>query len=460
MSFLWGAATSSYQIEGHNEHADWWEWEKEGRIEGGARCGAATDHRHRYKEDLRLASELGLNTYRFSVEWSRIEPEEDRFDASALDWYADLVAECERLGLVPMLTLHHFSNPLWFARQGGFSSDWAPERFLRFVDRVAERLGARIPLWCTFNEPMVYVVGTTVGGFMPPGEYAPHKAALTCRHILQSHVRAYDLLHERFGRTAGSARRAGPWKDDPLQVGIAHNLIDLRPARRFHPMERALTWVLNRFYNWAWINAVTGRAPSFGIPWLIPKPQAVPEALGRVTSDFIGVNYYTKGYVQWRPKAKAEGTLAQAPVGLYFARRGEPVSDMGWAIHPRGLGQILDQVWKRTRKFGLPIYVTENGIADHEDIHRTEYLRTHLAEVARAIGRGIPVRGYYYWSLLDNFEWIKGFGPRFGLYSVNYDTLERSPTRSARHYAQIIKNHAESGANAPQEALLGLRQTP
>lgn len=427
--FLWGAATSGHQIEGGNEKSDWWAWEAEGRIEGGARSGKATDHWNRFREDLKLARALGLNSYRFSVEWSRIEPEEGRFSEAALDWYEALVGECEALGLLPMLTLHHFTSPLWFARRGGFAAADAPARFGRFTEKVISRLGPRIPLWCTINEPMVLVAGTYLGRFMPPAEYAPRKASEASRNLLRAHVLAYDLLHSRIGE------REGPWRDRPLQVGVAHNLIDFRPDRAWHPLERVATAIIRRFHNRAWLDAITGHPQRFGVPGLIPRARPVPEALGRVTADFIGVNYYTQGYVQWRPRAPAPERPGELPLGIVFARRKEECSDLEWSIHPEGLGRMLRFV----SRYGLPIYITENGIADREDRLRARYLETHLAEVEKAVGAGIPVRGYYHWSLLDNFEWIKGFGPRFGLYRVDYGSFERTLNPSATVYAEWIR---------------------
>lgn len=430
-SFLWGAATSAHQVEGYNEKNDWWAWEAQGRIEGGARSGPATDHWNRFKEDLRLAADLGLNAYRFSIEWSRIEPEKGRFDESALQWYAELLAECERLGLLPMATLHHFTSPQWFAEEGGFSSPRAADDFARFTSKIAESLGPRIPLWCTLNEPMVLVAGTYIGQFMPPAIFAPKLASHAIHQLLKSHVRAYRILHSEI------RERSGPWKDHPLAVGIAHNFLDFRPDRKWHPMEATLTRLFHRAYNRSWPDAVTGRGQRFWIPGLLPAPKIVPEAVDQNTVDFIGVNYYTKAYVQWRWKASAQGGPAELPIRLSFARRNEEVSDLGWSIHPRGLRRVLGLA----ARYRLPLYITENGIADRNDALRPSYLASHLAEMARAIEKGVDIRGYYHWSLLDNFEWIKGFGPRFGLFKVDYDTFERTTTDSARLYQKIIRRH-------------------
>jgi beta-glucosidase len=429
--FLWGAATSSHQIEGNNIHNDWWHWEQQGMCEGGARSGIATDHWNRYREDLRLAADIGLNSYRFSVEWSRIEPQEGQWNLEAMEWYRELIHECECLGLLPMLTLHHFTSPLWFAERGGFTHKRSPEIFSRYVAQVTRALGSRIPLWCTFNEPMVLVAGTYLGKFMPPGHYSPENAALACHHLLKAHVKAYEQIHQL------SQHRGGPWKSHPVRVGIAHNMIDFKPDRKWHPIENALTQVFKRFYNRSWLDAITGKKQHFGVTGIIPYAEQVREALGRVTTDFIGINYYTKAYVQWRPKAPASERPAELPLGLSFARRTEDVSDMGWAIHPQGFQRMIELA----ASYGMPIYITENGIADREDRLRERFLKEHLDVMDRARCAGIDIRGYYYWSLLDNFEWIKGFGPRFGLYRVDYETLERSLNPSTQALTDRIKTH-------------------
>jgi beta-glucosidase/6-phospho-beta-glucosidase/beta-galactosidase len=312
--FLWGAATSGHQVDGDNRHSDWWEWETQGHVEGGVISGRATDHWNRFKEDLKLAADLGLNTYRFSVEWARVEPEKGEWNKEALDWYRALVAECEKHGLVPMATLHHFTSPAWFARKGGFTRPKSPGRFATFVAKAIEAIGPRVPLWCTLNEPLVLAVGGYIGKFMPPAVFSPVDAGMVTHHLLKAHVSAYDLIHR-------VRERKGPWAEWPLRVGIAHNMVDFLPDRTWHPMERLLTGAMRRFYNRAWLDAVTGKTQKFGIPGLLPAPPEVKEARGRVTADFLGVNYYTKAYVQWRPKDATASVSADIPVGHAPVRR-------------------------------------------------------------------------------------------------------------------------------------------
>jgi beta-glucosidase len=440
--FLWGAATSSHQIEGHNRFNDWWAWEAKGFVEGGVRSGAATDHLHRFREDLKLAKEMGLTSYRFSFEWSRFEPAEDKWDSSAFDWYNELLDACDELGLLPMATLHHFTTPQWLAERGGFSALDAPEKFARYVQRVMGAFGARIPLWCTINEPMVLVAGGYLGRFMPPGRYDPKAASMACYNLLKAHVFAYDLLK------AGITKRTGPFKDRPLEVGFAHNMLDFRPERKSHPIEWAMARVCAALYNDAWLKAVSGGPQKFGFPGIFPRAPKLEMARGRRTYDFIGVNYYTKAYVQWRPRTQAKERDPATPIGMSFARRKEKASDLGWAIHPNGFRRIL----KRVAKYGAPVYITENGIADSADTYRADYLRSHLIELAQAMNDGLDVRGYYHWSLLDNFEWIKGFWPRFGLIGVDYETMTRSFRPSAHVYRDVINAH--EGTKAPNVELL------
>jgi len=438
-AFLWGAATSSHQIEGYNDKNDWWAWENQGKIETGERSGPCTDHLNRFREDLRLAADLGLNSYRFSVEWSRLEPQEGQWSDEAFDWYFELIEECERLGLEPMLTLHHFTLPLWMAEQGGFAWERSPELFGKMTRKVVERLGSKVALWCTLNEPMVLTVGSYLGKFMPPAIYDPEKARMALYNMLKSHVIAYDLIHREI-----PARR-GRWKDNPVQVGIAHNMIDFTVTRSGSTIETWLAEQLHQFYNMAWLEAITGRAQRFRFPLLLTQSPIVSEALGRVTVDYLGINYYTRAQVEFAPKWNG------LPVNIGFAKPGEPASDLGWSIHPLGFQKML----KIAGLYQLPVYVTENGIADRTDSLRPQYLKDHLRVMVAAQQEGVDIRGYYYWSLLDNFEWIKGFGPRFGLFQVDYQNFERTKTQSAEWYQKLIEAHRSQGGDPGSLGFLG-----
>ena len=432
MNFLWGVATSGHQIDGDNRDCDWWAWEQAGNIESGEVSGKATDHWNRWDQDLQNAASLGLNAYRFSVEWSRIEPQEGQWNQQALDWYIALIEKCEKLGLLPMVTLHHFTLPRWLSDKGGLTHPHFPDRFGGFVRKVAHAFGSRVPLWCTVNEPMLLAIGAYLGGVMPPAESDPRALAAAHRGLLKAHVLAYDTLHKH------AARREGPWKDRPLEVGFAHNMVDFHALRAWHPAELWMVRIFRRYYNRAWLDAVTGRRQHFGIRGLLPTPRQVWQARGRRTVDFIGVNYYMKAYPCWGPQKKEGAQFLQfrnLPVGIRFQREGDNVSDLGWPIHPEGLGRML----RFASKYKLPIYVTENGIADAQDALRARFVQDHVQQVANAREHGADVRGYFHWSLLDNFEWVKGFGPRFGLWEVDYQTFERKARPSAQIYAQLVQ---------------------
>ncbi len=441
--FLWGAATSSYQIEGDNKHSDWWTWEKQGHVDRKQTNGKATDHWNRFREDLRLAEDLKLNSYRFSIEWSRIEPREGEWNKEALEWYLDLIQECEKRKLLPMLTLHHFTFPQWIADKGGLKNKEVSYYFERFVKKVLRTMGPHIPLWCTLNEPVVLAIGQYLGGIMPPKENNPKILSTVMRNLLKMHVVAYRAIHNQ------TERRKGVWRAHPLLVGFAHNMVDFHASRHWHPMERLLSQVFWKFYNQSWLDAVTGGPQDFGVMGITPSVKPVREAQGKKTVDYIGINYYMKGELKWRPKADHFEKVKGIPVGISFASPNEEKSEMGWAIHPEGLGRMLRFV----RQYKLPIYITENGIADGADKLRSTYILKHLIELAKEIKSGADIRGYYYWSLLDNFEWIKGFDPRFGLLSVDYNTFQRNLRPSSLVYRQIIEEH-EAQHLLPQEQLL------
>ncbi len=435
-------ATSSHQVEGNNQHNDWWQWEAEGNIETGERSGLACDHWHRFREDLRLAKDLGANTYRFSIEWSRIEPEEGKWDMAALAWYEELVAECERLDLIPMATLHHFTVPRWLAEKGGFLWEKAAGRFYGYVHKVAERLAKRVPFWCTLNEPNSLVIGQYLGSFMPPARFSPKSVSDASRNLLRGHLKAVEAL-----RKAGETRE-GKFAHLPLRIGVAHNVIRFLPRHNWNPVERALAASFHRFYNLAWPDALTGKKQHFGAWGIVPQPRQVWEARKKCSIDFLGINYYMKIYVCVGPQRDHANFIksSRLPLGIVFAKEGDRTSDLGWVVHPDGLEQLLVEMNDR---YQLPLYITENGCADAKDTLRSEYLRGHVAAIARARGRGAQVEGYIHWSLMDNFEWVKGFEPRFGLVEIDYATQERRVRPSGETFRQLVEESRKNPNGYP-----------
>ena len=415
--FLWGVATSAHQVEGGNHNNDWWEFECQGRVDGGVSSGRAVDHWNRFEEDFALARNLGLNAFRFSLEWSRIEPRENETDEAALSQYEAMIRCCKAQGMEPMVTLHHFTLPLWVAKKGGVTCPEFPQFFARFVERVITRfndLGIRD--WITINEPMVLACGSYLAQIMPPMQVSLPKVQIAAKNLLRGHHFAYGILH-RLSKT-------------PIRVGIAQNMVSFRPARAYNPLDWFICRKIENFYNWAWIDGAMGVSARFSIPGVLADPEPLP--LMSQSLDFIGMNYYTTAWV--KPQFGSE-----VPVAIEFSRPGDVTSDLGWSITPEGFEAMI----KKSARYGIPLMVTENGIADRDDFLRMRFIKSHLDVLDRCVRAGIAIQGYFHWSLLDNFEWIKGFRPRFGLYSVNYQTLERTPRESATLYQHTIQSLRE-----------------
>ncbi len=388
--FFWGVATSAHQVEGGLSN-DWTEWEeknadalaREARRRVWSRhilerfpspidpenycSGRAADDYNRFREDIRLAAGLGVNACRFSIEWSRVQPEEGKFSRGAIEHYRAVIRAIRESGMEPFVTLWHWTHPVWFSRKGGWKSKTAAEDFLGFARRCGEEFGRDVHFWIILNEPGLWAADAHLAGIKPPGE----------RNFL-SLVRVYFALVKTQKRAYAALKKINP----VCEVGIAESMeyvshFGIRPL-----------W--DYFRNFFFISRV------------------------RSSLDFIGVNYYKR-------------------TGLW-GRDTENVSDMGWEIYPNGLGYFL----RALAKFKKPLYVTENGIADARDEKRPEFIRRHVDEVIRARADGVPVNGYFYWSLLDNFEWGDGFWPRFGLVEVDYRTMERTMRKSAAVYKKII----------------------
>lgn len=357
-NFLWGTATSAYQVEGGIKNNDWIKFYDAGR---------ACDHYHRFKEDFDLAKSLGQNAHRFSIEWARIEPEEGKFNQKELEHYQQVVSALGQCQLEPFVTLFHFTLPQWFAKKGGWLNKKAPYYFVRYVQKIVEALGGRVRFWLTINEPMVYVSGSFLRGRWPPQEKSFWKSWKVLQRLVKAHRLAYQTIHQ---------------KNREAKVGIAKHMF-------YFEGSTILRYLANDYFLQK-----------------IKKYQ-----------DFVGLNYYRP----WRVslKEKLERT------------------DMDWEIYPQGIFHIL----KDLRKYKVPVYITENGLADARDKKRAKFILEHLAFVWQAIQEGVDVRGYFHWSLLDNFEWTEGFWPRFGLIEVDYKTLQRKIRPSARVYAKICQEN-------------------
>lgn len=395
--FLWGTATSSHQIEGGNDKNDWWQWEEQaGHIEGGAKSGKAADSWHRWQEDLALARDMHLNAQRFSIEWSRIEPEEGKWDEKTIEHYRAMLKAHRDAGMITMLTIHHFTLPQWVAARGGWEDRSTVKYFVRFVKKVAEVYAPLVDFWITLNEPIIYLTQAYLYGVWPPGKKGIVRLLRAFLHLAKAHRLAYRVIHEVCREKT---------KKEP-QVGIAQNVISYSPYR----LHKVGDLLFVAIVDWLWNHAFF--------------------SFTRREHDFIGVNYYFHYRVAFVPKDYSH---------FFFQVRREDreASAMGWEINPPGIFSALQDmmVYKK------PIYITENGLATTNDHKRERFIAGHLKEVYHATKAGVDVRGYFYWSLIDNFEWDKGFWPRFGLHEVNYKTGERTPRRSAAVYGQIARDN-------------------
>ena len=385
-SFIFGTATAATQIEGGCTTSDWWAFaHTKGRVANGDTPDVACDHWNRIREDVTLQTRLNARAYRMSVEWARIEPQEGHFDEIAIERYREETKLLRAAGIEPMVTLHHFTFPSWLANRGGATARDFPERFARFTKHVVRALERDVSLWLTINEPNVLVAQGYLLGIWPPALRGDLRAlAKAVANLRRGHVAAYHVIHH---------------VQPHAQVGLAHHVRIATPASPS---------LADRF-------AARTLDTTFNKPFL-DLPQ-----------DFVGVNYYSRDVVRFAKDKPAE----------LFAERtvpeGSEKNDLGWEIFPEGLGVVLRMVAKKK----MPIWITENGIADASDTKRSRFIVDHLREVARAIDEGIDVRGYLHWSLMDNFEWAEGYAPRFGLYAVDYATQTRTLRKSGELYADI-----------------------
>lgn len=388
-NFFWGCSTSAHQIEGGLIN-DWSEWEQsEGRIQklknqnlspldfiSGQAANSYLDN----NADIACLRQLHLTAYRFSIDWSRIEPREGRFDAAALEYYLEFVKKLRANKIEPFITLWHWPLPLWLRDQGGWLSPNTIAYFDRFVKKVVSNLSAEVNFWLTLNEPMVYSSMSYLAGEWPPQKKSIVSYWRVITNLTKAHRRVYDSIKII---------------DPNSRVGIAKHNIYFEAYKK-RPANRLLKMGADWWWNERFLNNIKDK------------------------QDFIGLNYYFHNKINY---------------GFGKKHVYEKMSDMQWGLYPEGIYFLL----KDLNRYGKPIYITENGLADKGDQHRSWYIREILKNVHRAIREDIPVKGYFHWSLIDNFEWAHGFHPRFGLYEVNYQTFERVARPSAEYYADICK---------------------
>ncbi|MBL8030305.1 MAG: glycoside hydrolase family 1 protein [Candidatus Doudnabacteria bacterium] len=386
--FLWGTANSAYQTEGGNIYSDWYKWEKslgrQGVLESAGKkpedfmSGQACDFYNRYEEDFALAKSLNHNSIRIGIEWARVEPKEGEFDQHVLDHYEKMLQSARFNGLKVFLTLHHYTNPVWFAEKRAFEKKENIQFFLRYVEVIAKRFGEEVDFWLTFNEPEVYVSFSYFLGLYPPQEKSFFKSFRVLQNLISAHNRSYKILRMHSQKP----------------VSMAFHLSDIQAVNIFsEPITYLAHYLANEY--------ILNRTIDF--------------------CDFVGVNYYFHHHVGWLGKRRK-------------SHSGHEQTDLGWGIHPEGLERVLLSL----KKYKKPVYITENGIADRHDKKREKFIKDHLYFVHKAIKQGVNVKGYLYWSLTDNFEWLMGFGPRFGLVEIDREGLLKRKVRySALKFGEI-----------------------
>ena len=396
--FLWGTGTSSYQVEGNNIHSDWWGWEQTHWPEE-KRSGQACDQYNRYEEDFDLIKKLNQNTHRLSIEWSRIEPEEGVFDQKEIEHYIKELKALKSLGIKVMLTLHHFSNPLWLAQKGGWENFKAPYYFERFVKKIVPEIKDYVDFWITINEPGLYVwmayLGGDEAGQFPPAKTSNLAAARAMWNFIRAHKKAYKAIHKLIPEA---------------KVGMAQNVQSFTAYHKHSVREQLGVIVSDLVTNHLFYFFTKGH------------------------HDFLGINYYF--HRRFIRKDSFLPTFEDVTAYTKKYATTNDVSDTGWEINPEGIFNVLTDMAD-----GLPIYITECGIAAINDDRRIRFLMQYLQEVYKAIEAGVKVKGFFYWSLIDNFEWHRGYDPRFGLIEIDYETQKRITRPSALIYADIIKNN-------------------
>ncbi|MFZ5366347.1 MAG: glycoside hydrolase family 1 protein [Patescibacteria group bacterium] len=386
--FLWGASTASHQVEGGNFNNDWWEFEQKGKIKDGSSAKIACDHYHLFEKDFSLAQKLGHNAHRLSLEWSRIQPQPHVWDEQETEHYRQVLLSLKKHKLTSFVTLHHFTNPLWFAKIGGWENPKSPEIFARYVKFCVQNFSDLVDFWLTINEPQVVAEGGFIRGYFPPEKHNVFPAVKVAKNLMKAHRLAYQEIHKIKPKAK-------------VSFTTLQNLFE--PARGWFLPEILATKIADYLQN----------------HWFLHQAKNY--------LDFIGLDYYH--YTKLRFNSTSFNTFF-----FDLAQEGAEKSDFGWVIYPKGIYKVLLDL----KKYKLPIYIMENGVADRDDHLRPSFILRCLRWVHRAIQEGADVRSYLHWTLMDNFEWAQGLSMRFGLCQTNYETLKRTPRKSAKMYKEII----------------------
>lgn len=404
--FLWGASTSAYQIEGgiindwsrwEEKNADrlakqagayWQSWQQEKFPEMFNRdnyiCGQACKSYELFNQDIECLKELNCQAYRLGIEWARIEPEDGKFDIKAIEHYRLILKTLKENNFKVVLTLWHWTNPAWLLKAGGWENKKIREYFNRYAKLIVHELGDLVDFWVTLNEPLMIIGhGYLDGKFLPNKKFSPALFKVF-NNFVAVHKNCYKIIHNKYPQA---------------QVSLTMTTGAYTAANKYNPIEILMIKIANYLRNDWYINRVKGYF------------------------DYLGINWYHHNRLIWHPP--------------FMKNLNEKITERGWEIYPEGIYIVL----KNYKKYKKPIYILENGIADADDELRPSFIKDHLFYVHKAIGEGVDVRGYFYWSLLDNFEWAEGYWPKFGLYAVDRKTFKRVARPSVKVYAEICKNN-------------------
>jgi beta-glucosidase len=411
--FYWGSSTSAHQVEGNN-HNDWTEWEQKNchRLAREAKdywqswqvkkfpemlepenylSGWACDHYNRFEEDFDIAQSLHQNAHRFSIEWSRIEPENGKFNEKEIEHYRKVIKALKERNIEPFVTLWHWTNPVWISDSGGWENKNTVVYFARYVEKIVEELGQDIRFWITLNEPTVYLSKSFIVKVWPPQKRKLWAFFKAYKNLARAHNQAYQIIHKT---------------NKSCSVGLANNISFVEPKHRYCLADQLMSRGYRYFGGERMFNMTKNHCDFLSVQYYFHDVLCIYNVL----RYFSGINHS-----QNEKKAKR--------------------TDLGWDIYPEGIYHVLSNL----KKYDKPIYITENGLADAGDRKRKKFIEDHLFWLHKAIEEGVDVRGYFYWSLLDNFEWDKGFWPRFGLVAVGRKTMKRKIRKSAFEYAKICE---------------------
>lgn len=398
--FLWGAATSSHQIEGANFNSDWYQWERKNKIKDGSSSNPGCNSGDNLSRDIELIKNLNLNSYRFSIEWAKIQPKEDVFDDKEMLKYLDFVNDLINNNIEPILTLFHFSLPLWFSNKGGFEKKENIIYFTNFVRKIGELFKGKVQFYNIINEPIVYIYMSYIEGLWPPGIKNEKLAYEIGKNLLYVYDESYSILKEI---------------DKTNKISIAKHTAVYDSYKKYSLLNNYIKNKIENYFDHSFIDSILNNK--------FEKPFGKREKANFTSNfDYLGINYYTKRTIKYEK---------HNPVITYS--KGNK-TDIGWLFYPEGIYNVL----KRFEKYNLPILITENGIADKDDRLRNIYIIKTLHTINHCMQKDIKILGYIHWTLMDNFEWLEGQSMKFGLYHTNFKNYKFTLRNSANIFSNIV----------------------